>query len=99
VKWWRGAGTALLHVLYIVLIPVLMLAGGYVAAIVGGHLAEPDYQSAAERAARPPGDDPNYFVAHLLGAVVGFLATGLLLVLVYGVWAARRERQPEAARR
>jgi len=93
VKWRAPAGAAFLHVLYIGLVPALMLGGGYVGAVVGGHLFEPDYQSAAERAARPPGDDSHYAVAKLVGGVVGFLVTGLLLVAVYAVWLARRERE------
>ena len=95
-KWQHGAGVALVHVICTALIPVLMLAGGYIGSVVGGHLSEPDYQSAAERAARPPGDDPHYFFAHLLGGVVGFVGTGLLLPVGYAIWLARRKRQPTA---
>jgi hypothetical protein len=70
-----------------------MLGGAYAGVVLGHKLAEPDHQSAFERRVQAPGDDPHYVFAGLLGAVIGFVVAGLLVMLLYAWFLARRERE------
>jgi hypothetical protein len=80
---WRGARTAFWYVAHMALAVVLMLAGGYAGIEIAAALTTTDVH--------PRGDDPNWFGGLLIGGVVGFFGTGLLLAGVY-TWLDRRQR-------
>ncbi len=71
---------------HLVLTFVLMLVGGY----AGFEIAAAVMPTHARRAA----DDPSWRINVIIGGLVGFFGTGLLLIGLYA-WLARRERRPD----